>query len=250
MHGLNPIANPRTAQEGFILNSLWFTLQGEGPFVGKPAIFVRLSGCNLRCTWCDTAFEQGTYKRPIELIRAIKELSAKYNCNFIVITGGEPMLQPLHLIIDDEDLSHCFFQIETAGSYWPYAGLTSADIPPGVSTGWLPNVSIVVSPKTPMVVRNLRHCHLYDVYWKYIVRAKEAVDPLDGLPNFSTQSEGREMKLFRPINAAAFRDRIFIQPCDEGDDTANKANTCYARDIAMQYGYRLSLQTHKMLDIE
>ena len=245
MLGKNPVAGSRIASEGFRVNSIFFTMQGEGPFVGTPAIFVRLSDCNLRCFWCDTSFESGADYNIDALVAAILKLSDLNPCNFIVITGGEPMLQPLHTLIDHPELATFSFQIETAGSYWPIAGLTEED------TTNAERLSIVCSPKTGNVVSPLRHQQFFNVYWKYIVRAMEPVGE-DGLPIMSTQIKGTPIRLFRPINirSPAMRSRIFVQGCDEGDTTLTRANVEYAMTIALTYGYRLSLQTHKILGLD
>lgn len=70
---------------------VFFSLQGESSFAGLPCVFIRLSGCNLRCTWCDTqyAFETGTV---MELERILDEVG-KYPTKLVEITGGEPLLQ-------------------------------------------------------------------------------------------------------------------------------------------------------------
>ena len=246
MHGKNPVAGSRIASEGFKVNSVWYTIQGEGPFAGCPAIFVRLSGCNLRCFWCDTEFESGTDKTADELAAAIFRLSELNPCSFVVITGGEPMLQPLKALIDHPILAGFSFQIETAGTYWPLGGLTEH------GTTSSERLSIVCSPKTGNVVSPFRHFGLFNVYWKYIVRALEPVGE-DGLPIMSTQIKERPMRLFRPINPQhdpKTRARIFVQGCDEGDQTLTSANVQYAATIALTYGYRLSLQTHKLLGLD
>jgi len=117
MLGKNPVAKSRIASENFLVHSVFHTIQGEGPFVGTPAIFVRFAGCNLRCFWCDTDFEAGKERTANELAQQIVELAAETNCKFIVLTGGEPMLQPLRELIDHEKLERFSFQIETAGTY-------------------------------------------------------------------------------------------------------------------------------------
>jgi len=70
---------------------VFYSLQGESSFAGLPCVFIRLSGCNLRCTWCDTqyAFETGTM---MELERILDEVG-KYPTKLVEITGGEPLLQ-------------------------------------------------------------------------------------------------------------------------------------------------------------
>ncbi|MFC2061529.1 7-carboxy-7-deazaguanine synthase QueE [Elusimicrobiota bacterium] len=70
---------------------IFYSIQGETSSVGKPAVFVRLSGCNLNCSWCDTVYARsGGKKTGIDDI--IYEIE-KYKCPLVIITGGEPLLQ-------------------------------------------------------------------------------------------------------------------------------------------------------------
>lgn len=70
---------------------IYYSLQGESTFTGLPCIFIRLSGCNLNCSWCDSRFaEEDTHVMSIDQI--LKKIEA-YNCNLVEITGGEPLLQ-------------------------------------------------------------------------------------------------------------------------------------------------------------
>ena len=240
MYGTNPIAKSRIATEGFNLHSIFHTLQGEGPFAGQPAIIVRLAGCNLRCWWCDTEFDEGAQViETDDLADRLLQMSRQTGCAFVVITGGEPMLQALNAIIDHPLLKYFKFQIETAGSYWPIGGLTNK--PRGAQ-----NVSIVCSPKTPTIVRELRNDIEYDVYWKYIVRSAEPCFE-DGLPQTSTQNKDRSALLFRP--PMTDRSRIYIQACDENDEVTNQTNLICAMRIALRHGYKLSIQQHKLLGL-
>ncbi len=77
---------------GLRISEIFYSLQGESNTVGLPTVFVRLTGCPLRCNYCDTsyAFSGGT-KVPLETI--ITEIK-KYNCNYVCVTGGEPLAQP------------------------------------------------------------------------------------------------------------------------------------------------------------
>ena len=75
-----------------VINEIFHSIQGESTLAGRPCVFVRLTGCDLRCSWCDTeyAFYEGR-KRPIEDV--VAEI-AKYECDLVEVTGGEPLLQP------------------------------------------------------------------------------------------------------------------------------------------------------------
>jgi len=74
-----------------IVNEIFHSIQGESSFSGQPCVFIRLTGCNLRCSYCDTkyAYDSG---RSLEIVEIIKNV-ASYKCPLIEITGGEPLIQ-------------------------------------------------------------------------------------------------------------------------------------------------------------
>ena len=78
-------------QLGMQVAEIFFSIQGESTFAGEPCVFVRLTACNLRCSWCDTeyAFYDG---QPIEMDEVVRRVST-YPARLVEITGGEPMLQ-------------------------------------------------------------------------------------------------------------------------------------------------------------
>lgn len=71
------------------VNEIFCSLQGEGRWTGTPAVFLRLSGCNLRCSFCDTAHENGVEMSVADILSAVTRFGVKH----IVITGGEPTMQ-------------------------------------------------------------------------------------------------------------------------------------------------------------
>jgi 7-carboxy-7-deazaguanine synthase len=73
------------------VNEIFYSIQGESSFAGLPFVFVRLTGCNLRCTYCDTkyAYEEGKELSVEQILKEIK----KYKCPYVEITGGEPLMQ-------------------------------------------------------------------------------------------------------------------------------------------------------------
>jgi len=81
-----------------VITEIFKSIQGEGTRAGLPCIFVRLTGCNLRCTWCDTAyaFYGGTKTSVAEVMEKVNELAgeAPWRVSLVEITGGEPLLQP------------------------------------------------------------------------------------------------------------------------------------------------------------
>lgn len=73
------------------ITEIFFSIQGESTYAGRPCAFVRLTGCPLRCTWCDTAYAfHGGTDRSLESILAEVE---RYDCRLVEITGGEPLAQ-------------------------------------------------------------------------------------------------------------------------------------------------------------
>ena len=73
------------------VNEIFHSIQGESTRAGRPCVFVRLTACDLRCTWCDTpyAFHEGRRMSVEEVVRTVDE----YGCPLVEITGGEPLLQ-------------------------------------------------------------------------------------------------------------------------------------------------------------
>lgn len=94
------------------VNEIFYSLQGEGRFTGTAAIFIRLSGCNLRCSFCDTRHDDYTLYTENDIVAAI----ASYPARHVVITGGEPTLQLTRLLVDKLHEAGKFVQIETNGS--------------------------------------------------------------------------------------------------------------------------------------
>lgn len=73
------------------INEIFYSIQGESTYAGRPCVFVRLTACDLRCTWCDTpyAFFEGRKQTVDEVIAAVES----HDCPLVEITGGEPLLQ-------------------------------------------------------------------------------------------------------------------------------------------------------------
>ena len=86
---MNPTTEPRTAT--LTINEIYHSIQGESTWAGLPCVFVRLTFCDLRCTYCDTAyaFYEGEKKTLSEITTEV----LKFDCPLVEITGGEPLLQ-------------------------------------------------------------------------------------------------------------------------------------------------------------
>lgn len=100
------------------ITEIFYSVQGEGPSIGIPSIFIRLSGCNLKCPFCDTKYSlTGGLEYTIpELLKEIQ----KYPCHRVVITGGEPLLQREEVIKLIKSLPVFYYiEIETNGTISP-----------------------------------------------------------------------------------------------------------------------------------
>jgi 7-carboxy-7-deazaguanine synthase len=251
---IKPVYESRDALE---VISLFHTIQGEGPLAGAPAIFLRLAGCNLRCHFCDTEFTVGARTRKIaDLVQEVEFLAGEKTW-LVVLTGGEPLAQPITPLVAQLVGRGFHVQIETAGTVWQ-SGLEAF-----VTRDEL---TIVCSPKTTSVHKMVEtYCEDY----KYIIRSGET-DPLDGLPARSTQDPDKPVRIFRPHDENS---QIWVQPCDEyleypktldpadrmklsdlrameRDMDLFKRNVAHTVDVALAHGYRISFQLHKVLGVE
>jgi len=73
------------------INEIFYSVQGESTYAGRPCVFVRLTACDLRCSWCDTpyAFYEGSKRTEEDVLREVEQ----YDCPLVEVTGGEPLLQ-------------------------------------------------------------------------------------------------------------------------------------------------------------
>ncbi len=263
------------------VTSIFFTLQGEGPLAGRAAVFVRLTGCNLACSFCDTYFEKGEWltfdeieqraRRLVSDVRGKKE-DEESNSEFsffdddiiLVITGGEPTLQPnLAGFLLSQMGKWCEVQIETNG-------LIERQFPIGMR--------LVVSPKStePALPKNLKQGHYLkpppgileradclkfvvdanplSVYYKPPQWAHlwmlEMQRPLFISP-MNIYKEGEPMRIVRDredraksLTARTANERLSFWTSGLLDRERNQQNHEYAAMLCMKQGYRLTLQTH------
>jgi len=112
------------------VSEIFFSIQGEGYVIGLPSNFIRLSGCNLRCKWCDTkyAWEEYTEMTEKEIVRQLN-----WRIKRVTITGGEPLLQNLGTLVAMLDRLGYSIIIETNGTIFPSRQLLRYDITWSVS---------------------------------------------------------------------------------------------------------------------
>lgn len=150
------------------VSEIFTSFQGEGPYIGTPATFLRLYGCNLNCEWCDTdisTYEMLSVDDVAEILMTQMEFN---NINLLVITGGEPTLQmeEIKRLIKElpEDIK---IQFETNGSIFEY----------------LPEIEYVISPKEDKE-KVFENYHKYDnVFFKFVITSKEDIDEVIAIKN-------------------------------------------------------------------
>ena len=98
------------------INEIFRTLQGEGFYTGRPAVFVRFAGCNLRCSFCDTDFRLRERMSAEELLDAVEALAPEKD-RFVVLTGGEPSLQVDEILVELLHQAGFEIAIETNGTH-------------------------------------------------------------------------------------------------------------------------------------
>lgn len=176
------------------INEIFYSLQGEGFHTGTPAVFVRFSGCNLKCSFCDTRHEEGILMSDEEILRAI----SAFPSNVVILTGGEPSLWIDRAFIDLLHRTGKYICIETNGTN---------PLPEGID--W-----VTCSPKGVP----LRLAHIDEVKVVYT---------------------GQDLTEYAGLKAAWH----FLQPC-------SCRNTKEVVEYILHHPqWRLSLQTHKLIDI-
>lgn len=198
------------------VNEIFYSLQGEGAWSGTPMVFVRLSGCNLSCPFCDTDFE--SYREMSETEIALEARKAGGDCRYICLTGGEPSLQLNNSLVKALHEAGFKIHIETNGT---------RELPEGID--W-----ITVSPKLglPGVKGN----------------AEIKIQHIDELKLvFIPGQDEKSIQNWLSLSAS----HHFLQPCDFGQIRKNKICLEEAvKYIKKHPQWSLSLQMHKILGIK
>ena len=194
----------------FRINEIFHSLQGEGYPTGTPAVFVRFSGCNLRCAFCDTQHQEGA---PMSLDEIIAEINKYPIAPMVVLTGGEPSL-----FIDEAFVAAVkaqtgkFIAIETNGTR-----------PLPTNLDW-----VTFSPKKGFDGGDVESVVLKDCDELKVVYL------------------GQDLRQYASINA----NHRFLQPCFSDDAEQRQSNMQACVEAVMRHpGWRLSLQTHRLLGI-
>lgn len=192
------------------VNEIFYSIQGEGMNTGRPAVFIRLSGCNLKCPFCDTVFSEYKEMTVYDIVDEVNKLST--GCRFVVITGGEPTIQDCVQLIDTLHLAGYEVAMESNGTR-----------PAPYNVNWL-----TISPKVPFVDTDAAKIRQ--------MRADEVKLVFDGSNN--------------PTDYGIVAKHYYLQPCDTGDTAKNEIiiQKCIEY-IKLNPKWKLSLQTQKILNV-
>ena len=195
------------------INEIFYSLQGEGYNTGTPAIFVRFSGCNLRCPFCDTDYSKGKEMEETEIAAEV----AKFPASLVVLTGGEPSAHVTASLVELLHAEGKTIAIETNGTQ---------TLPKNIN--W-----ITLSPKDMFLGKKAA---------PVLSEADEIKIVYDGETDMQEQ-----IKKYEHINVK----HRFIQPCDTGNAIKNAEIIQHTIAFCKQHPeWRLSLQTHKILNIK
>ena len=220
------------AEVALRIAEVFYSIQGEGRFAGTPSVFVRTTGCNLRCWFCDTPYTswhpEGGHRTLAELLREIRS----FECDHVVLTGGEPLLQPSIVPLSHELRREGYvITVETAGTvYRPVAAdLMSispklANSAPRESSRWV--VRHEDHRDRPEILRRL--LREYDTQLKYVIDTPADLDEL--------RQVVRELPEATP-------DRIWLMP--QGVTTADlTSRAAWLEPAAAELGYRFCPRRH------
>ena len=193
------------------INEIFYSLQGEGFHSGTPAVFVRFSGCNLRCAFCDTQHQAGEM---LSLQGIVDEVNKYLDAPLLVLTGGEPSLFIDEAFVAElKQKTHKTIAIETNGTQ-----------PLPSNLDW-----VTFSPKSAYEGGDLE---------PYVLKTCDELKVV---------YLGQDLAQYKDIVAK----HRFLQPCFCEDETERLANMKACVEAVMQNpGWRLSLQIHRVLNIQ
>ena len=196
------------------VNEIFYSLQGEGFNTGTPAVFIRFSGCNLQCPFCDTQHQDGKEMTEGDIIEEV----SRYKANLVVVTGGEPALQLTESLVEMLHFLGKTVAVETNGTI---------ELPKNVD--W-----ITLSPKDAFLGEE----------------AMPILKNADELKLIFDENLCRDASQYVSKYAQIKVNHRFLQPCDTGDTEKNKEIIKKTIEFCKEHPeWRLSLQTHKILNI-
>jgi 7-carboxy-7-deazaguanine synthase len=208
---------------------LFYSLQGEGTLVGVPSFFIRTSGCNLRCSWCDTPYTSWHPEGVDLTLQQILDEANAHPARHVVVTGGEPMIAPEILPLTERlRAAGKHITIETAGTVFHPVACDLMSISPKLSNStpegrWAPQHDRLRIQ--PDVLGELTR--RYDYQLKFVIQRPEDL--------------GEVRELVESLGAD--RERVVLMP--EGTDADRlRERALWLAEICKQEGFRFSPRLH------
>ena len=220
---------------------IFYSIQGEGELSGLPSVFIRTSGCNLRCRWCDTKYASWNPQGEHLSIEQILEAVERYPTRYCVLTGGEPMLAPgIHSLAQKLRQLGYHITIETAGTLAP-AGIPCdlASLSPKLANS-RPDISLDLGAAWQERHEKLRLQPAILLEWleNYPYQIKFVIEK----PNELQEIETLVIKIGKTIPP----EKIFLMP--EGvEQQALEGRQPALVDLCLKRGYRYSHRLHIQL---
>ncbi len=212
---------------------IFHSIQGEGSLAGLPSVFVRTSGCNLRCTWCDTPYASWAPEGTDYSIDEIVAETAKYPAQYVVVTGGEPMIAPEMVQLTEAlHARGLHVTVETAGTVdapvtcdlMSISPKLANSTPRGRDGGRWAATHERLRIQLPVLGRLIRD---YEYQLKFVVAEPSDLEEIRALVDVLYADRGRVMLMPEGVDAAVLAERAR-----------------WLVDICKQEGFRYSPRLH------
>ena len=245
MFGKNKIMKPEIhSGENLDVQEVFSTLQGEGPYVGQPSVFIRLGGCNLACNFCDTEFDSYNKISLKKILSRVEKLAKNSKGivvrKLIVITGGEPLRQPIERLCEELVKRNFLVQIETNGTLF-------RKLPKEIKIICSPKISICTPNRTANASAR-SPLNKGEPRGKYHQIRPDLLSRINAF-KFIISKNQKNYRDVAEVGQSKLQIPVYVQPMDEYDEAKNQANLELAKKLCEEHGYFLSLQTHKILGI-
>jgi 7-carboxy-7-deazaguanine synthase len=215
------------------ISEIFYSIQGEGMLAGVPSVFVRTSGCNLRCTWCDTPYTSWNPEGEELSLEGVLAEVGRHASNHVVVTGGEPMISP-EIVALTQGLKRMeqHITIETAGTVWAPVECDLMSISPKLSNstphardgGRFANQHERLRLQ-PGILRKLMESYPYQL--KFVISGEQDITEMRSLA----------------AELHADKDRILLMP--EGTDSlALREKGRWLAEVCKDGGYRFCPRLH------
>lgn len=215
------------------ISEIFYSIQGEGMLAGVPSVFVRTSGCNLRCVWCDTPYTSWAPEGQNLSLEEILEQTARFSCSHVVVTGGEPMIAPEIVPLTGRlRESGVHITIETAGTVFAPVACDLMSLSPKLRNSipfdrengrWAAQHDRL--RYQPDVLRRLMTDYAYQL--KFVVSEPGDLEEIQ--------------QMYTEVGAD--RSRVVLMP--EGTDRETlRERSLWLAEICKEYGFRLGPRLH------